>query len=54
MRKKLILLALALAAALGSQASLATADDEPCNFQVCCPSRGCFCCDEPCAIRCEP
>jgi hypothetical protein len=54
MKKKLLMLSLALTAVLGSQASLATTDDEPCNFEVCCPSRGCFCCDEPCAIRCEP
>jgi hypothetical protein len=53
MKRKLLMLSLALAAVMGSLTSLATAD-EPCNFEVCCPSRGCFCCDEPCAIRCEP
>jgi hypothetical protein len=55
MRKKLLLLILALASVMGSQTSLAATEDEPCLYEVCCPSRGCFCCgDEPCAIRCEP
>jgi hypothetical protein len=54
MKKKLLMLLLALASVMGARMALATTEDEPCNFEVCCPSRGCFCCDEPCAIRCEP
>lgn len=55
MRRKLLFLALALAAA-GAQVGLFSApssDAATCNFRPCCPGTNiCYCCPRPCPIQC--
>lgn len=54
MRKKLILLALALASVVGALTipGVPAAEAGKC-FRVCCPNTGCFCCSQPCFVVCE-
>jgi hypothetical protein len=53
MRRKLILLILALMSVAGALAtSVAPAAEAECN-RVCCPNLGCFCCAKPCYFFCH-